>query len=191
MAFTNNKKSLPSKGGAQRAEGISVPTPRAEGITRQQSAQGKSLPSKGGARRAEGIKHPKYGSHHYTFPANIKLVDRSKKMAKKMTKAEKIMWFEILKKTNIKWIKQKIIGNYIVDFVAFKVKFVIEVDDQSHNNRVLYDNQRTKFLETMGIKVIRYTNQQVINNTQVVFEDIVNKLQSASSIPSPTSSVLP
>jgi len=151
----------------------------------------KSLPFKGGARRPEGLEpHPdyqstdiplkvKFGLEHHTFPANIKLVDRSKTMAKRMTPAEKIMWFEILKKTNLKWIKQKIIGSYVVDFFAFSEKLVIEVDGKSHNDKILYDKQRTDYLKSMGIKVARYSNIEVINNKSGVFEDIQKIINSA------------
>jgi very-short-patch-repair endonuclease len=121
----------------------------------------------------------KFGEHEFTFPANRNLTEKAKEMAKNMTKAEQIMWFQVLKskKTNFKWLKQKIIDNYIVDFYCHTLGLVIEIDGNSHNERKEYDKIRTEFLNHFGLKVLRYSNNQVYNNLNFVKNDLFEKIQ--------------
>jgi very-short-patch-repair endonuclease len=72
----------------------------------------------------------KSGYFEYTYPANIKLQSFSHQMSRQMTRAEQRLWFEVLQsgKTGYKWVKQKIIGNFIVDFYCHEKRLVIEVD---------------------------------------------------------------
>ena len=93
-------------------------------------------------------------------------------MAKNMTKSEKKVWFDILKKLDTKWVKQRIIGSYIVDFFCFEIGLAIEIDGESHEGQMEYDQSRTDFLNSLGIKVIRFTNSEVLNNLQGIFDRI-------------------
>jgi threonyl-tRNA synthetase len=108
----------------------------------------------------------KFTESGFTFPANKDLKDRAKEMAKKMTKAEKSVWFDILgsEKTGFKWVKQKVIDNYILDFYCHTLGLVVEIDGDSHAERQEYDKIRTNLLESYGLKVVRFTNQEVFEN---------------------------
>lgn len=99
--------------------------------------------------------------------ANLRLKDRSHQMSRQMTKSEQIIWFNVLSKRQLcgyKFTKQKIIFNYILDFYCSELLLGVEIDGQSHDSQLEYDNERTKFLNSTGIKVIRITNDNVKNN---------------------------
>ena len=118
-----------------------------------------------------GVYDEKFSSTHFTFPANKDLKDRAKEMAKNMTKAEEFMWFNILQsnKTGFKWVKQKIIDNYIVDFYCHTLGLVLEVDGDTHAERQEYDEVRTKFLSNFGLEVVRFSNDDIYNNIDSVY----------------------
>jgi very-short-patch-repair endonuclease len=101
--------------------------------------------------------------------ANLKLKNRSKQMSRQMTKSEQIIWFSLLSKKQLlgyKFTKQKIIFNYILDFYCSELLLAVEIDGDSHNIKQEYDQVRTDFLNSIGIQVIRFTNQQVNNNLE-------------------------
>jgi 5-methyltetrahydrofolate--homocysteine methyltransferase len=102
------------------------------------------------------------------------------------TEAEAALW-EIVKSKKLegfKFRRQHIIGNYITDLVCLDRKLIIEIDELIHqlpeNNE--NDKVRTKWLEEKGFKVIRFTNEEVLNKTDEVIEVIVVKLKAQSSI---------
>ena len=100
-------------------------------------------------------------------------------MSRNMTKAEQLIWFNILKsdKTGFRWKKQKIVGNYILDFYCDELSLVIEIDGESHNDTVEYDQIRTNFLNSLGLSVIRYQNVDIYNNLDGVAQDLKQRLQ--------------
>ena len=59
------------------------------------------------------------------------------------------------------FMRQKPIGEYIVDFFCSKLRLVIEIDGESHDGRFLYDVERQKFLESVGLTVIRFNDADV------------------------------
>jgi valyl-tRNA synthetase/predicted alpha/beta hydrolase family esterase/very-short-patch-repair endonuclease len=105
----------------------------------------------------------KYHYKREDLPLNPKLIDRAKEMVKNMTESETMFWNYILKEGENKWIKQRIIDNYILDFFCFELKLAIEIDGISHNSQFAkeYDEQRTFLVENFGIKVLRFTNQEI------------------------------
>ena len=107
------------------------------------------------------------------------LTDRAKKLRKNMTKQERHLWYDFLSKRPEKWYRQKIIGNYIVDFYCEAFKLVIELDGSQHyeDNAREYDKNRSTFLESMGNKVIRFTNTDVDSRFDSVCESIVQTLK--------------
>jgi valyl-tRNA synthetase/predicted alpha/beta hydrolase family esterase len=124
------------------------------------------------------------------LPINMKLVERAKEMSKNMTTSEKILWDKVLssKKTGSKWIKQHIVGSFILDFFCFELGLCIEVDGETHIDNNDYDKSRTDFLNLAGIKVVRYNNLEVQNNIEGVGVDILNKIreiQQSASTPQP------
>ena len=76
----------------------------------------------------------------------------------------------------MKFYRQRVVGNFIVDFYCASFKLVIEVDGGQHCDEavVKYDLERTKFLNSLGITVLRYTNLDVAENFEAVCVDIEN-----------------
>ena len=75
----------------------------------------------------------------------------------------------------MKFRRQCGINNYVVDFYCPELKLAIEIDGDVHayDSGIVYDKQRQKEIEALGIKVLRYTNNDVIQNTEGVLYDIV------------------
>lgn len=93
-----------------------------------------------------------------------------------LTPQEQKLW-NILKNRqfhNLPFRRQYIIGNYIVDFVCRHLKLVIELDGGQHNlnDNILYDNERSKFLEKLGYRVIRFWNNDIDENIGGVYETL-------------------
>ncbi|HSW93338.1 MAG TPA: DUF559 domain-containing protein [Gammaproteobacteria bacterium] len=74
--------------------------------------------------------------------------------------------------SGIRFRTQVVIGNYIVDFVSFEPKIIIEVDGSQHLDQEGYDLKRTSYLESIGYKVLRYWNNDVLGNIEKVLNDI-------------------
>ena len=91
-----------------------------------------------------------------------------------MTKEEKHLWYDFLDHYPEKFLRQKIVGKYIVDFYCSKAKLVIELDGSGHSteNGKQYDTERTFYLEQFGLKVVRFSNFEIINNFDGVCEYI-------------------
>ena len=68
--------------------------------------------------------------------------------------------------------RQKIIGNYIVDFYVKKLGLVIEIDGWSHDAKKEYDEKRQQYLESYGLKVFRITNHDLLQNADVVMKEL-------------------
>jgi very-short-patch-repair endonuclease len=109
-----------------------------------------------------------------------KLKQPSRELRKSLTEAEKLLWSKIRLKqlSNILFYRQKPLGGYIVDFYCPKAKLVIEVDGEHHFSKEAreYDKVRDEFLKTMKLKVLRFTNSDVLNNIEAVIEKIENNL---------------
>ena len=109
------------------------------------------------------------------LPYNTNLKDRARKMRNEMTLAEKKLWYEYLRLSEYRFLRQKLINNYIVDFYCSKLKLVIEVDGETHleEKDVIYDRTRTKELEKLGLKVLRFWNDDILEG----FVGVVNKIE--------------
>jgi very-short-patch-repair endonuclease len=82
-----------------------------------------------------------------------------------MTPAEKILWQELRgNKLGIHFRRQQVIAGYIVDFYCHKADLVIEVDGRIHEKQKSEDAERDKVLTEMGLRVIRFRNDEVENN---------------------------
>ncbi len=104
-----------------------------------------------------------------------KLKNLSRDNRKTPTEAENILWQELRnKKTGFKIRRQHAIDVFIADFICIRKKVVIEVDGEYHNDpeQKAYDEQRTFVLNELGFDVIRFFNNEVINNTANVVEQI-------------------
>jgi leucyl-tRNA synthetase len=110
----------------------------------------------------------------------FRLKEKARDNRKEQTPAEKIIWHQIRNtKLGVRFRRQQVINNYIVDFVAFSSKLVVEIDGEYHNSpeQQVYDAKRTAVLEELGFKVIRFTNDQVFENLHYVIETINTELK--------------
>ena len=105
---------------------------------------------------------------------NPKLTPNSKKLRREMTKEERHLWYDFLRGYSVRFIRQKIIGNYIVDFYCAKANLVVELGGSQHYDEqgIRKDMERTKYLEAQGLKVMRIPNNEVNNNFRGVCEFI-------------------
>ena len=96
----------------------------------------------------------------------------------RMTKAEWIVWNLVLRKdmTWYRFLRQKPVWNYIIDFYCDKLKLWIEIDDKSHDWKWEEDLKRTKYLNWLWIKIIRYTNEQVYFNLDWLIIDLNDQI---------------
>lgn len=104
------------------------------------------------------------------LPINRELKAFAVKMRKNQTDEENKVWYQILKGRVPKFHRQRIIGNYIVDFYCPKLKLIIEIDGYQHfyeENRE-YDNKRTEYLEKLGYRVLRFENTEVNKDIEEV-----------------------
>ena len=104
-------------------------------------------------------------------------VKKRQYLRKNMTKAEIILWSKLKGKqlNGLKFRRQHGINNYIVDFYCPELRLAIEIDGGVHcyDSRITYDKQRQKEIEALGIKVLRYTNTDVIKDLEGVLNDII------------------
>ena len=103
-----------------------------------------------------------------------KLTKRAKALRKNATHAENILWNRLRARQieGLKFRRQQPIENVIVDFVNFEKRIVIEVDGGQHAVKKYKDRKRDKLLKDMGFKVLRFWNNEVIENTDEVLEYI-------------------
>ncbi|MCX6726847.1 MAG: endonuclease domain-containing protein [Candidatus Shapirobacteria bacterium] len=89
---------------------------------------------------------------------------------KKETEAEKLIWNQLLRRKNlgVKFVKQKPIDRFILDFYCSNLCLAIEIDGGSHKVKSGRDNLRDKYLKACGITTLRFTNKEVINNIKEV-----------------------
>ena len=100
----------------------------------------------------------------------------AKSMRHTATDAESLMWQLLRAKRfmNLKFRRQHVIAPYIVDFYCHELGLVIELDGSQHNTEDgrVYDVERTKFLEALGLKVVRYWNYELLRDNDIVLEDL-------------------
>ena len=95
--------------------------------------------------------------------SNPKLTKHSQQLRKDMTPEEKKLWYQFLRNYDIRFLRQRVIGNYIVDFYCRKANLVIEIDGAQHyeHEAIEYDKERTEYLKTCGIEVLRFLNKDI------------------------------
>ena len=108
---------------------------------------------------------------------NSNLRERAREMRNNPTDAEKKLW-NILRTGELKkhrFLRQKILGNYIADFYCSKLQLIIEVDGGGHQEirQENYDKERTLFFENLGLIVLRFWNNEVLQNPEGVYERIL------------------
>ena len=99
----------------------------------------------------------------HKYPKNDALVSRSRELRKAGNLSEVLLWMRIKNKQllGLDFNRQKIIGNYIVDFFCPAKKAVIEIDGKSHLCKVEYDKQRDEYLAGLGLRIIHIADIDV------------------------------
>jgi very-short-patch-repair endonuclease len=111
---------------------------------------------------------------------NTKLKKYSQELRKNMTEAEKLLWSKLRRKQlkNSQFYRQRIIGNYIVDFYCPKSKLIIEVDGGQHYRNIgnKKDRMRDNYLKGIRMQILRVSDREVFKNLQGVLEKIFEVL---------------
>ncbi|HPA25763.1 MAG TPA: endonuclease domain-containing protein [bacterium] len=103
------------------------------------------------------------------------------KLRNSMTKGEVVLWNKLrFNQFGYKFRRQHGIGKYIVDFYCPELKLIIEIDGGTHNyaNNPDYEIERQTYLESLGFKIKRYTNELIANDLNSVLSDLYNYCQS-------------
>jgi len=118
-----------------------------------------------------------------SFLYNPKLKLRARQMRNEMTAAEKKLWYGYLEQDRNRWLRQKPIGDYIIDFYCPKLKLVIEVDGTTHleNKDKVYDKKRTEELEKLGIKILRFWNNDILDGLAEVANIVKQQIKNIKS----------
>jgi very-short-patch-repair endonuclease len=118
-----------------------------------------------------------------------KLLALRRRLRANQTSAEQLLWLKLRSKQihGLKFRRQHEIGSYIVDFFCPERNLVIEIDGDVHATEThqINDLEREKHLKSLGLQVIRYTHDQVINNLDGVLEDLALRLSPDSTSPKP------
>ena len=102
-----------------------------------------------------------------------KLTKTSQALRRNMTKEERHLWYDFLKNYPFQFYRQKVIGNYIVDFYCCKAKLIVELDGSQHfQEQRESDEARTKYLKSLGLEVLRIPNNEIWDNFPGVCEAI-------------------
>ncbi len=120
--------------------------------------------------------------NHHSKNYTQNAFDNARQLRKKenTTEAEKLLWYYIKNRqlNNCRFRRQVAIENYIVDFLCPEKKLIIELDGGQHNEdrNIEYDNERTKHLNDLGYKVVRFWDNDVFKNMKNILESIYEEL---------------
>jgi very-short-patch-repair endonuclease len=110
------------------------------------------------------------------LPYNQKLKEISRQLRENMTDAERHLWVKIRMKQlkGYQFYRQKPIGDYIVDFSCPRAKLVVELDGSQHLSSEITENDRLRdeYMRSLGLRVLRFTNTDVLTNIGGVVESI-------------------
>jgi very-short-patch-repair endonuclease len=100
-----------------------------------------------------------------------------------MTPAERRLWQQLRANRLSGWHfrRQQILAGLIVDFYCHKAGLVIEIDGPIHERQEMEDEERTRILKEMGLRVVRFNNRQVMNHMERVLDAILDALESGAA----------
>jgi len=109
---------------------------------------------------------------HLKYLEELRTLSRDNR--KNATKTENILWYEVLKnkKTGFKFLRQKPLDRFILDFYCKELLLVIEVDGNSHDKKKNYDEARDKFLRNLNIETLRISTEDIMTNLNKVSYEI-------------------
>ena len=102
----------------------------------------------------------------------------ARNLRRRQTDTERLLWSRLRNRqlAGYKFRRQHPIGRFVVDLVCLDVKLIVEVDGGQHAERHEEDQQRTAFMQQAGFRVLRFWNNDVLNNTEAVLDAIRNEL---------------
>ena len=110
-------------------------------------------------------------------PYNPAMTPRAQELRREATPQEKHLWYDFLSTYPFRFLRQRVIGSYIVDFYCHEARLVVEIDGGQHYTAegLEYDRHRTAFLESLQLQVIRFTNRDVEQH----FEHVCKMIEDA------------
>ena len=127
----------------------------------------------------------KSNASHQHWRAPVEMQSRARELRREMTPAERKLWSRIRngQLNGAHFRKQHAVGRFIVDFFCARSRLVIEVDGDSHADRVEYDTERTQWLnEQKHCRVVRFTNDEVSHHIEAVLDSIVEVLSTCGDL---------
>ena len=121
---------------------------------------------------------------------NADLTINARNLRKNMTKEERHLWYDFLKRYPVRFLRQKVIDNYIADFYCHSARLIIELDGSQHYEEkgLLKDTIRTEIIEQINLTVIRIPNNEVNRNfegvCQYIDDAVKESLRQSSTDPS-------
>lgn len=136
---------------------------------------------------------PIYKKYTPNLPYNSNLKERAKGLRKAGNLSEVLFWQQVNKRQfwDIDFDRQRVIGNYIVDFYVKSLSLVIEIDGSSHDLKAEYDKERQLYLESLGLKVFRVEVIRVKKELSNVMNDLEKFIIQEYSTPRPSDTPLP
>lgn len=115
---------------------------------------------------------------YLSLPYNPRLKERAKALRRAGNLSEVLLWNQLKKNQfqGLDFDRQKIIGNYIVDFYCAEKKAVIEVDGSSHDDKAEYDAQRDAYLAGLGLRVVHVLDKDVRRDLPAVIDFLEQQL---------------
>lgn len=116
---------------------------------------------------------------YHCLPYSAALKERARRLRKSMTKTESKLWFGMLRTFQPRFLRQRPIDHFIVDFYCSTAGLVVELDGPVHDTDEArsYDDYRTSVLEGYGLRVIRFNNEQVLEDFASVKSAIVSAMR--------------
>ncbi len=115
------------------------------------------------------------------------VVGRARKLRREQTPAEAKLWACLRDRqlAGLKFRRQHPIGRYVVDFYCAARRLAVEIDGDSHAHQLAYDRERTAWLNQRGVRVIRFTNRDVLEHLEGVVEVVLGECDRSEVCPSP------
>ncbi|TWT95831.1 hypothetical protein Pla108_29080 [Botrimarina colliarenosi] len=127
--------------------------------------------------------------HHHRLPP--KTTTNARNLRRNATHPEQVLWYALRNRqvAGYKFRRQHPIGSYVIDFCCLEANLVIELDGRSHEGREEEDAARQSMIETLGFRVLRIANDDVLDNLEGVVEVIAKSLGAGDGSPSPSPSL--
>ena len=113
-----------------------------------------------------------------SLPYNHALIETARNLRTNMTPQERKLWYGFLSNQVVRFQRQKVIGNFIVDFFCHQAKLIIEIDGGQHREEqgIAYDAERDAYLAGIGLTVLRFSNQDIDYSFKKTCDAISNSI---------------